>query len=187
MPYIQSKFPGTPLARQTLRARWSWTTMLLPWQVLDGKDDALHLASTHHQVTADQRSLHGFLQPGSRAGGGGGAFPPDATYATSGPGPQRSPGGLGRAGGPAAACLAQIEEIEGAAGDFAVSGAREMPRNVRAAPGRPAGAGPPNQASAGMPQRARPAWQQAQGRPLESQPGGRQGDMRSFLVPRSHL
>ena len=32
-------------------------------QVLDGKEDALHLASQHTQVDENQRSLRGFLCP----------------------------------------------------------------------------------------------------------------------------
>lgn len=37
--------------------------MALGMQVLDGKEDALQLASTHTQATGDQRSLRAFLQP----------------------------------------------------------------------------------------------------------------------------
>ncbi len=37
-------------------------------QVLDGKEDMLALAATHNQVTGDQRSLRGFLQPSQTSG-----------------------------------------------------------------------------------------------------------------------
>ena len=52
--------------------------MTLPFvlvQVLDGKEDTLALAATHNQVTGDQRSLRGFLQPSQASGRPGNAVP----------------------------------------------------------------------------------------------------------------
>ena len=54
-------------------------------QVLDGKEDALHLASQHTQVDENQRSLRGFLCP---------AQPMQPTPGSSDFQPVRAPGML---------------------------------------------------------------------------------------------
>jgi len=126
--------------------------------VLDGKEDALQLASTHNQVTGDQRSLRGFLSAAPPAafplprqplpGGGGGvpfapAAPHDADFQTP---PERRPppSPLGHHGGHSNLNGRQLPPVA-------------MHRQQDTA-GQIGGSGGGS--------------------------GGRQGDMRAFLVPR---